>query len=132
MGIELSGQDFREEELNRFSNENAIVKGFKLLKAAGIKRTSYNIIGLPRQNEESIKNTIKFNKMLKPDNVTVAFFSPYLGTNEQKKSYKLNYFKEYQKQVDGQLRSLSKDNLVPYEKLNFYKENFKRLVFEGN
>ena len=74
MGIELSGQDFREEELNRFSNENAIVKGFKLLKAAGIKRTSYNIIGLPRQNEESIKNTIKFNKMLKPDNVTVAFF----------------------------------------------------------
>ena len=71
MGIELSGQEFRESELNRFADQEKIIKAFKLLKDNGIKRTSYNIIGLPNQNENSIINTINFNKLLDPDNVTV-------------------------------------------------------------
>jgi len=131
MGVELSGEEFRKKNLNRFANQKRIIEAFKLLKDAGIKRTSYNIIGLPDQNEESILSTIEFNKILRPDNVTVAFYSPYYGTNEQIKSVKLNYFDEYEKKIDGQLRSLSKSNLVSIDKLNFYKENFNRLVFEN-
>ena len=86
MGIELSSEEFRESELNRFANQDKIIKAFKLLRDNGINRTSYNIIGLPNQTEESIISTIEFNKLLDPDNITVAFYSPYLGTNEQKKS----------------------------------------------
>ena len=36
----------------RFASTSKIVNAFKLLKEAGIKRTSYNIIGLPEQDEE--------------------------------------------------------------------------------
>ena len=128
MGIELSGQEFRESELNRFADQEKIIKAFKLLKDNGIKRTSYNIIGLPNQNENSIINTINFNKLLDPDNVTVSFYSPYLGTNEQIKSTNLDYFDEYEKNVDGQLRTLSKSTLISVSKLNYYKENFVNLV----
>lgn len=128
MGIELSGQEFRENNLNRFSDQNKIIEAFKILKEYGIKRTSYNIIGLPNQDEKSILNTIEFNKSLKPDNITVAFYSPYLGTNEQVKSTELNYFDRYESKVDGQLRSLSKNNLITRKKLEYYKENFNELV----
>ena len=58
MGVELSGDEFREDKLGRFASTNKIVKAFELLKKANIKRTSYNIIGLPEQNEDSILSTI--------------------------------------------------------------------------
>tara|TARA_B110000211_G_scaffold229885_1_gene288415 strand:- start:1690 stop:2397 length:708 start_codon:yes stop_codon:yes gene_type:complete len=128
MGIELAGEQFREEELNRFANQDKIIKAFELLKENGIKRTSYNIIGLPNQTEASVISTIEFNKMLDPDNITVAFYSPYLGTNEQKKSTKLNYFKDFEKNVDSQLRSVSTGKNLSISKLNYYKENFVNLV----
>ena len=63
MGIELSGEEFRESELNRFANQNKIINAFKLLRENQINRTSYNIIGLPNQTEDSILNTIEFNKL---------------------------------------------------------------------
>lgn len=131
MGLELAGSDFREENLNRYVNEDRIVKAFELLKKAGIKRTSYNIIGLPKQTEKDILETIKFNKQLDPDNITVAFYTPYLGTTEQMKSTKLNYFGSYEKRIDSQLRSVSKDETIPLSQLNYYKENFYNLV-KGN
>tara|TARA_S200000501_G_scaffold335828_2_gene340752 strand:+ start:2043 stop:3485 length:1443 start_codon:yes stop_codon:yes gene_type:complete len=131
MGIELSGQEFRESSLNRFADQQKIIDAFKLLKDNGIKRTSYNIIGLPNQDEKSILNTIEFNRLLKPDNITVAFYSPYLGTNEQIKSTNLNYFDDYEIKVDGQLRSLSKNNLISLEKLKYYKKNFNNLVMNA-
>lgn len=128
MGLELAGSTFREKNLNRFVNEEKIVKAFDLLKKAKIKRTSYNIIGLPEQTEEDILKTIEFNKDIDPDNVTVAFYTPYIGTEQQIKSAKLNYFDNYEKNIDGQLRSVSKDQTIPVNKLNFYKENFFQLV----
>ncbi len=128
MGIELAGEKFREKELNRFTNQDKIINAFELLRKNGIKRTSYNIIGLPNQTEDSVLSTIKFNKILDPDNITVAFYSPYLGTNEQKKSTKLNYFKDIENNVDSQLRSLSTGKNLSISKLNYYKENFVNLV----
>ena len=88
MGVELSTQDFRENKLNRFSDQEAILNAFKLLRKNDIKCTAYNIIGIPDQNEESILETIEFNRVLSPDNVTVAFFSPYLGTEQQRQGLK--------------------------------------------
>lgn len=128
MGIELAGTNFREKNLNRFVNEDKIINAFKLLKENDIKRTSYNIIGLPGQNEESVIDTISFNQKLKPDNVTCAFYTPYQGTAEQKKSVEMNYFSDNEKNLDNQLRSVSKSSDIPLDKLNYYKKNFVNLV----
>lgn len=130
MGIEVSTQGFREESLNRFASQEKIINAFDLLKKNNIKRTAYNIIGLPNQNEEMIIETINFNRILKPDNITVAYYSPYYGTLEQKKSYELGYFSNYEKNVDGQIRSLSKSKEISLDKLNYYKKNFVDLVYE--
>lgn len=129
MGVELSSEDFRESNLNRFANQEKTINAFRLLKENGIKATSYNVIGFPNQTEESILNTIEFNKILDPDNITVAYYSPYYGTDQQRKSVDEGLFKEYEFNVDGQLRSTtSKDALLSKDKLNYYKKNFHDLV----
>lgn len=132
MGIELSEENFREENLNRFSNQSAIFNAFALLKNAGIKRTAYNVIGFPEQSESSILDTIEFNKLLSPDNVTVAFFTPYLGTGQNSKATKLNIFSDFEINLDSQLRSATRSDTLNLETLLFYKENFSKLVGISN
>lgn len=131
MGIELAGDDFREDKLGRFASTEKIIKAFELLREAGIKRTTYNIIGLPEQDEGSILSTIEFNRLLDPDNATIAFYSPYIGTSQQIKSKEMGYFDDYEFEVDGQLRTLSKDSLLDSSLLQFYKEKFNFLLKNG-
>jgi len=131
MGLELSGEEFRSSKLNRIVDQDKIIDAFNLLKEYNINSTAYNIIGLPDQDEQSILDTIEFNKILNPTNITVAFYTPYLGTLEQKKSYKKDYFLEYEKNLDAQIRSVSKHSLLPVKKLEYYKNNFVKLVREG-
>ena len=129
MGIELADNTFREDELNRFADQKKTVNAFKLLKENNIKRTAYNIIGLPNQDENSILKTIEFNKILNPDNITVAYYSPYYGTKSQKKGNELGLFEDYETDVDSALRSKSKsDDVLPVKRLDYYKKQFVSLV----
>jgi anaerobic magnesium-protoporphyrin IX monomethyl ester cyclase len=127
MGIELADENFRSKELNRFIGQDRIIKAFEILKKNNIKRTTYNIIGLPGQNEEQIKETIKFNKDLDPDNITVHYYSPYVGTDQHKKSKKMKYFLDDKKNIDPRLRSLS-DKTDNLKMLEFYMKNFVNLA----
>ncbi len=131
MGIELAESGIREESLNRFSDQEKIIRTFKLLRDAGIKRTTYNVIGFPGQKEESIINTIVFNKLLDPDNMTVAYYSPFIGTDLEIAGREMGMFDDYEHDVDGQIRSNSKNQDLPIERLAYYKENFVDLVREG-
>jgi anaerobic magnesium-protoporphyrin IX monomethyl ester cyclase len=129
MGIELSDSDFREDELNRFADQEKTINAFKLLRENNIKRTAYNIIGLPNQDEKSILKTIEFNKILQPDNITVAYYSPYYGTKSQKIGNELGLFEEYETDVDSALRSKTKANdVLTISRLNYYKKQFVSLV----
>lgn len=131
MGIEVSDEDFRKGSLNRFASQEKIINAFKGLREYGIKRTAYNIIGVPDETEGMIQESIRFNQLIDPDNITVAFYSPYIGTTEQQKSHERNDFDEYEYHVDGQLRSVSKSTLVEKEVLEFYKKYFNYFVRNG-
>jgi len=131
MGIEISSEEFRKTDLNRFPSQEKIVDAFRLLKNAGIKRTAYNIIGLPNESEDMIIDTIKFNQKLKPDNITVAFYSPYLGTDSERKSKINGDFEKYEFNIDNQLRTVTKSTGIEKSKLEFYKTYFSKFVHEG-
>ena len=129
MGVELADSNFRENELNRFANQEKTISAFKLLKENDIKRTAYNIIGLPNQDEKSIIRTIEFNKILDPDNITVAYYSPYYGTKSQKKGQELGLFEKHENDVDSALRSKTKSSdILPVDRLDYYKKQFVNLV----
>ncbi len=78
-----------------------------------------------------ILETIRFNRLIDPDNVTVAFYSPYLGTEQQTKGARIQDFNDYEYNVDAQLRTLSRSTRVTKDTLEFYKKYFVRLVREG-
>lgn len=128
MGVELAAEDFREEKLNRFASQAKTIEAFELLRKNNIKRTSYNVIGFPNQDEESILQTIEFNKILKPDNITVAFYSPYYGTGQHSEGVKSGIFKEYEFSADAALRTQTRSTSLTKEKLLYYKKNFVRLA----
>ena len=128
MGIEVSSEEFRKSDLNRFPSQEKIIEAFRLLREAGIKRTAYNIIGLPNETEEMIIDTIRFNQKLEPDNVTVAFYSPYLGTSMERKSKEKGHFESYEYNIDNQLRTVTKKTQNEKKLLEFYKKNFTKLM----
>lgn len=131
MGVELASENFRENELNRFASQSKTIEAFALLKKHNIKRTSYNVIGFPNQNEKSILQTIEFNKVLNPDNITVAFYSPYYGTGQHAKGVQAGVFDDYESGADAALRSTSKSKILNKDMLEYYKQNFVKLVRNG-
>ena len=128
MGVELSDQDFREKNLNRFANQEKTINAFKLLKENGIKRTAYNVIGFPEQDENSIIQTINFNKQINPDNITLAFYTPYIGTKQYDRAVSTKEYDSYNFSADNILRSTTKSKKISLETLNYYKKNFVDLV----
>ncbi len=126
MGLELSSDDFRESNLNRFVDSKKIIKAFKLLKKNKINTTAYNIIGLPNQSEKSIIDTIKFNQKIKPNVSVVAYFSGYEGTALKNRSTQL--FPENPVGMDAQIRSKMQNHKIDIKVLDFYKSNFNILV----
>ena len=131
MGVEISSEEFRKTDLNRYPSQEKIIDAFRLLRNAGIKRTAYNIIGLPNETEEMLIDTIKFNQILEPDNITVAFYSPYLGTDSERKSKKMGDFNNYEFDIDNQLRTVTKSVGLEKKVLEFYKTYFSKLVHDG-
>jgi anaerobic magnesium-protoporphyrin IX monomethyl ester cyclase len=130
MGLELSSDDFREHSLNRFVDNKKIVKAFKLLKKNKINTTAYNIIGLPEQTEESIIDTIKFNRKIQPNVSSVAYYSAYEGTSLKNKSTHL--FEKYPNGMDAQMRGKILNHKLGIKVLDFYKSNFNYLVANKN
>ena len=90
MGVELSDSSFRENELNRFADQQKTINAFKLLKENNIKRTAYNIIGLPSQSE-SILETINFNKLLNPIYNCCLLFTLLWYQNSKKRKRDWNF-----------------------------------------
>ena len=127
MGVETASEDYREDELNRFSSKEKTIRAFQILKDAGIKRSSYNILGLPGQTEQDIISTIEFNKLIDPDNITVSFYSPFIGTKTAIRGIESNEYNHESLSSDSQLRTNTFSNKLSKAKLEYYKENFNSL-----
>jgi len=131
MGIESGIEFFREEELNRFVKQEKIIRAFKMLKDAGIRRTSYNILGLPGETQEMLHSSIKLNAEIKPDNISTSYFSPYIGTplfDKLNETTKFNYIYD----LDDGLRYLTPQTTdLSASLVEFYRKNFKSLVENG-
>ena len=128
MGVEASSETFRQTNLNRFADQDKIINAFKILKENGIKRTSYNIIGAPLQDEQSIKETIEFNRFLKPDSISVHYYTPYYGTKSHSDGVREGMFEDYEFDADTYLRTKTKSKDLTAEKLVYYRNKFIELA----
>ena len=130
MGIEAASENFRQENLNRFANQEKIINAFKVLKENGIQRTSYNILGAPKQDEKSMLDTIEFNRLLKPDSISLHYYTPYYGTQSHKDGVKEKMFEDYEYDADTYLRSKSRSATLTPLKLREIRNKFIELSRE--
>jgi len=80
VAVETGDPQLRRQVLGRDIPDEKILDTFAFLKEAGIKRLAFNILGLPRETEETIRQTIALNRKIRPDRVHVTMFQPYPGT----------------------------------------------------
>jgi radical SAM superfamily enzyme YgiQ (UPF0313 family) len=79
-GVE-SGDDFMNKEiLLRGLTVEKIRKAFALLREHGIRRVSYNLVGLPEETLELSLKTVRLNADLAPDVAIPFIYYPYPGT----------------------------------------------------
>ncbi|MBN1479605.1 radical SAM protein [candidate division KSB1 bacterium] len=80
IGVEQGNEELRRSVMQRKMSNEQIVQSFQILHRAGIKTFAYNMIGIPGETEETIKETIALNRQIKPDKMHVSIFRPYPGT----------------------------------------------------
>ncbi|MBU1864463.1 MAG: B12-binding domain-containing radical SAM protein [Candidatus Omnitrophica bacterium] len=79
-GIETGSEWLRSHVLNRHHSNERIKEVFDMTKRYGIKRFSYNMIGLPFETKEMARETFELNLKLRPNFGKCFYFYPYPGT----------------------------------------------------
>lgn len=127
MGIE-TGDPVMRSILNRKETPDDIINAVKILKRHGIRVSSFNMIGLPYESEETIKATIELNRRAEIEHPNISFFIPLKGTRLYGISIDAGFYKE------GDSLSTDKPSLklqtISEERLQYYYDNFHRLVTE--
>lgn len=80
IGLEAGNEKLRMEVLNRHISDKEIINLFDLAKKIGLLTFSFNMIGIPGETKQSIKETINLNVRIKPDFMQITVFYPYPNT----------------------------------------------------
>ncbi len=80
IGLESGSEEVRETLLKRRMSNEDIVKATRILKEVKIKFCTLNMVGLPTETAEQMRETFELNKKLKPDGTIVSVFYPYPKT----------------------------------------------------
>ena len=80
IGVESGNEYVRNKIMNRQMSNGQIVKAFYLARKHGLETNAINIIGVPGETEEMLKDTIGLNKAIRPTTSGVNIFYPYKGT----------------------------------------------------
>jgi len=129
MGFE-AGNDIIRKILNRKETKEQIIESTKMLNSYGIRTSSFNMIGLPFETEETILETIKLNADSEVQCPNVSFFFPLEGTLLRKISIDYGFYKP-----DKNVKFITNEPVLSFpgiskDKLNYYFENFNNLIKE--
>lgn len=80
IGLEAGDEKIRRQVLRRDMPDEVIIQAFRNAKRIGIKRKSFNMVGLPYETPLSLWKTIWLNLKLAPDSVQTSVYYPFKGT----------------------------------------------------
>lgn len=113
LGLESGDESVRREIMNRYYTNEMFITKCKMLKAAGIKIFTFNIIGLPYETPIQMAKTLELNKLIKADNGHCSFFYPFPKTKLYKICQKENLLLDKE-----ELREITNYNSSPSIKLS--------------
>ena len=106
-GVESGNEWLRKHILNRRHSNKKIRKAFHITKEYGIKRFSFNIVGLPFETKEMAEDTFNLNLELQPNFGKCFYFYPYPGTILHQLCLKYDLLLDKTDSVSGYLESPS-------------------------
>jgi radical SAM superfamily enzyme YgiQ (UPF0313 family) len=74
-GIESGDEAYRSKMLGRKMTNEKVIEAAANCKRAGIYRLTFNIVGMPMETAENMRETLKLNKKVAPE---FFFFFPYI------------------------------------------------------
>jgi radical SAM superfamily enzyme YgiQ (UPF0313 family) len=74
-GIESGDEKYRAEMLGRKMKNQQIIDAAENCKKAGINRLTFNIVGMPLETAENMRETLRLNQRIAPE---FFFFFPYI------------------------------------------------------
>ncbi len=74
-GIESGDEKYRNTMLGRKMTNKHILDAAENCKKAGIQRLTFNIVGMPLESAENMRETLKLNRAIAPEHF---FFFPYI------------------------------------------------------
>lgn len=129
MGVEVGNEELRKNVLNRHMTNEQIINAFRLCKKHQLLATSFNMIGVPYETEENIKETIALNKKIKPLRMGVSVFRPYPGTELYELCKKKGWMSD--RKIDSFFEGVSILNLptISPAKISYYFKIFRLAVY---
>ncbi len=94
LGVESGNEALTRDVLRRGLTMDDLRRAYAQLRAAGIERWSYNIVGLPTETLPMALETVKLNAELDPELALAFLFYPYPGTELHRLSAERGYLTE--------------------------------------
>ncbi|MDD5005994.1 MAG: radical SAM protein [Candidatus Omnitrophica bacterium] len=76
LGIETGNTIMRKKILKRLDSKKEIIESTKMLNDAGIRTSSFNMLGIPFESRKTVMETIELNRKAQVRYPNVGFFSP--------------------------------------------------------
>jgi len=106
------------------SNLDRYFNAFRLCREMEIATLAHLIIGLPGENQKTVKETLDFLKKLKPDYINVNILTPYPGTRLYEAAIKNNWIRTFDwSRYTSYNAVMGTDELTPEE-----IENLRRYI----
>ena len=80
LGLESGNEQLRKKLLNRHHSNELLVERALMVKRAGINLFTFNMVGLPFETKQNMKETLELNMKIKADFGLCTFFCPFPGT----------------------------------------------------
>jgi len=80
LGVEAGNEEYRAKYLNRKMANRRIVEAFARIRHHGLESVALNMIGLPHETPELVRETIELNREIDPDLLCVFVYQAFPGT----------------------------------------------------
>ncbi len=80
MGVEAGNEDYRRQHLKKRTTDRILIEAFDNCREVGIETVASNIIGLPYETPDLVRETIALNRRLDPNALYFFHFTPLPGT----------------------------------------------------
>lgn len=91
IGIESGNEQFRRTMYKRNMSNEALIRAFDLLRKHGLASYAFNIVGAPDETFSHYLDTVKLNRLVRPDGWQITTFYPYPGSELYEYAHKKGY-----------------------------------------